>query len=88
MEFQSLSKVSLRTHYNILYPTKKHTILTPFTSFGMNEGISLALLKNTKSAFDTAVTKLAIILLVFIATSIELELSPITDTGVAKLNLF
>lgn len=54
----------------------------------MNEGISLALLKNTKSAFDTAVTKLAIILLVFIATSIELELSPITDTGVAKLNLF
>ena len=57
------------------------------TSLCIIEGIPLILSKNTKSAFDTVVTKLAIMLLVLIVTLTEPDLSPITATRAAKLNL-
>lgn len=44
-------------------------------------------IKNTKSAFDTVVTKLTIMSLVLIVTLTQPDLSPITATRAAKLNL-
>ena len=61
--------------------------LTSSTFFGTIGGTMLWSSKKTKSAFETAVTKLAIILLVLIATPIEGDLSPITATGASRLNL-
>ena len=48
---------------------------------GMCSGSMFSVLKKTSRAFVIAVSKLAMIVLVLIATSIEPDLSPITTTG-------
>ena len=61
--------------------------LTCCTVLGINGGWTFAESKKTSSALAILVNRLAMILLVLIATSIEADLSPITTTGDSKFKL-
>ena len=61
--------------------------LTSFTFLGINGGKTFFLSKKTKSAFAILAKRLAIMLLVFIATSIDPDLSPMTTTGDSRFTL-